>query len=200
MKNQLPRFFAFSLIFVTSLCAAVDTGKSAPAFTLSDTTGSEHRLSDFTGKYVVLEWTNHKCPFVVKYYKNGDMQALQQTMTADGVIWLQVLSSSPGKQGYLSASEGEALRESHEMRSSAMLLDASGEVARAYGARVTPHMYLINPEGVIVYQGAIDSIKSTRPSDIAQAENYLKAAYGSSKAGKPIENATTVPYGCGIKY
>lgn len=128
------------------------------------------------------------------------MQALQKEMAEDGVVWLQIVSSAEGKQGYVTAEEGEALREEKKMNSAAMLLDASGDVGRAYAARVTPHMYLISPEGELLYQGAIDSIKSTRTKDIAKAENYLKAAYASAKAGEPIANATTVPYGCGVKY
>lgn len=180
--------------------AAVSTGSEAPGFTLTDTSGTEHSLSDFEGKFVVLEWTNHKCPFVVKHYSEGDMQALQKEMTADGVVWLQIISSAEGKQGYLTPEEGEAMRADRGMQSTAMLLDTSGDVGRAYGARTTPHMYLINPEGTLVYQGAIDSIKSTRQADVAKAENYVKAAYQSALAGEPIEEGTTTPYGCGIKY
>ena len=200
MKNITHLFLALTLPLVTSLNAALETGSAAPDFTLTDSTGVEHSLSDFAGKYVVLEWTNHRCPFVVKYYRNGDMQALQKEMTADGVVWLQIVSSAEGKQGYLSPSQAEALREAKGMHSTAMLLDASGEVGRTYDARTTPHMYLIDPEGTLVYQGAIDSIKSTRTSDIPNAVNYVQAAFESAKAGEPIENATTVPYGCGVKY
>lgn len=200
MKNYFSLILAASAVFTSQLSAAVETGAPAPDFTLTDTTGTEHSLSDFSGKYVVLEWTNHQCPFVVKHYNNGDMQALQESMTADGVVWLQINSSAEGKQGYVTAEEGEALREELEIEATATLLDASGEVGRSYDARVTPHMYLIDPEGTLIYQGAIDSIKSTRQSDIAKADNYLKAAYESAQAGQPIANATTVAYGCGVKY
>lgn len=200
MRNITTLLLAASLTFATGLSAAVETGSTAPEFTLVDTTGTKHSLSDFAGKYVVLEWTNHKCPFVVKHYSEGDMQSLQKTMTGDGVVWLQILSSAEGKQGYLTADEAEALREDQGVHSTAMLLDPSGEVGRAYDARTTPHMYLIDPVGTLIYQGAIDSIKSTRASDVAKAENYLVSAYGSAKAGEPIENATTVPYGCSVKY
>lgn len=200
MKNWYAFILLASLASVVSLTAAVKTGGSAPDFTLSDTTGATHRLSDFEGQYVVLEWTNHECPFVMKHYEAGAMQSLQQTMTADGVVWLQIVSSAAGKQGYLLPEEGEALRESKQMHSTAMLLDTSGEVGRAYGARTTPHMYLISPGGTLLYQGAIDSIKSTRISDLEKAENYVKAAYASAKAGEPVEHATTVSYGCGVKY
>lgn len=197
----------YSLILLTALfsianysAAAVQTGSSAPDFTLTDTTGTEHSLSDFSGKFVVLEWTNHLCPFVKKHYSAGDMQALQKEMTGDGVVWLQIISSAEGEQGYLTPEEGEAMRQNQGMNSTAMLLDTPGKVGRAYDARTTPHMYLIDPQGKLVYQGAIDSIKSTRQSDIAQAVNYVKAAYQSALAGQPIENATTTPYGCSVKY
>ncbi|NBB80528.1 MAG: redoxin domain-containing protein [Verrucomicrobia bacterium] len=196
----LTRFLAVLLFFVTYGSAAVPTGSSAPDFTLTDTTGTEHSLSDFKGKFVVLEWTNHLCPFVQKHYSKGDMQALQKEMTEDGVVWLQIISSAKGKQGYLRPEEGRAMREEKGMHSTAMLLDTSGEVGRAYDARTTPHMFLIDPEGILVYQGAIDSIQSTRQSDVAKAENYVKAAYRSALAGQPIKNATTTPYGCSVKY
>ncbi|MDQ8193981.1 thioredoxin family protein [Coraliomargarita sp. SDUM461004] len=200
MKNYLSLVLAATFLWTTTLNAAVEVGAQAPDFTLTDTTGKQHRLSDFTGQYVVLEWTNRHCPFVMKHYGEGDMQALQESMTADGVVWLQVISSAEGKQGYVTPAEGEVLRESQGMHSTAMLLDTSGSVGRQYDARTTPHMYLINPEGTLVYQGAIDSIKSARQSDIAKAKNYVKAAYESAKAGEPVEDATTVPYGCSVKY
>lgn len=200
MKNYFALTLAATFIFVATVRATVETGVAAPDFTLTDTTGKTHQLSEYADKYVVLEWTNHLCPFVRKHYGNGDMQALQQEMTADGVVWLQVVSSAEGKQGYVTPAEGEALRQSRQMHSTAMLLDPTGTVGREYGARTTPHMFLIDPEGTLIYQGAIDSIKSVRQSDIAKAENYVKSAYESAKAGEPIEHATTVPYGCGVKY
>ncbi len=198
------KYFKYLLLglagLLTALHAAVETGAVALDFTLTDTTGTEHSLSDFKGKYVVLEWTNHKCPFVVKHYGQGAMQALQKEMTDSGVVWLQVVSSAKGKGGYVTAKKGESLRQSKGMHSTAMLLDVSGEVGHLYAARTTPHMFLINPEGVVIYQGAIDSIKSTKPKDIAKATNYVKAAYASAIAGEPIEKSTTTPYGCGGKY
>ncbi|CAA6678955.1 MULTISPECIES: redoxin domain-containing protein [unclassified Lentimonas] len=198
--NTFKSLLIASLALFTSLQAAVDTGASAPAFTVLDSAGAEHSLSDFAGQYVVLEWTRHDCPFVVKYYENGDMQALQKEMTAAGVVWLQVTSTAVGKTGYLTAEELDAMRKSVGTHSTATLLDEKGEVGRAYGARTTPHMFLINPEGIVVYQGAIDSIKSARSSDIAKATNYVKAAYESAVAGEAIEKPTTPPYGCGVKY
>ncbi len=189
-----------SLLFGTTLHALVETRTPAPEFTLSDSTGVEHSLSDFKGKYVVLEWTNHQCPFVKKFYANGDMQSLQKEMTEKGVIWLQVLSSAKGKQGYLTASEAQAVRNKQKVGSTALLLDPEGVVGRKYDARTTPHMFLINPEGLIIYQGAIDSIQSTDSGDIANATNYVKLAYENAIAGKPIDTSATKPYGCSVKY
>ena len=196
-KNILVTGF---LLLGIALHASIETGASAPEFTLSDSTGAEHNLADFKGKYVVLEWTNHQCPFVKKFYVNGDMQSLQKEMTADGVIWLQVLSSAEGKQGHLTASEAEALREQQGVGSTALLLDADGAVGHKYGARTTPHMFLIDPEGLVIYQGAIDSVKSTDSADVANATNYVKSAYENAVAGKAVDPATTTPYGCSVKY
>lgn len=183
-----------------ALNAAVETGAPAPEFTLLDSVGTERSLSEFKGKYVVLEWTNHQCPFVKKFYVNGDMQSLQKKMTKNDVIWLQVLSSANGKQGYLTASEAESVRVQQDVGSTALLLDPEGSVGRLYGARTTPHVFLISPEGAVIYQGAIDSVKSTNPEDIATATNYVEAAYEQAVAGKPIDPATTTPYGCSVKY
>lgn len=189
-----------SFFFSFSLHAAIETGAAAPDFSLNDTSGTEHSLSDFKGKYVVLEWTNHGCPFVAKYYKEGHMQALQEKMTGKDVVWLIVNSGAPGKQGHLTPEKGQKLIADKKIKASALLLDEDGKVGRAYDARVTPHMYVIAPEGKLIYQGAIDSIASTRVADIEKAENYVKAAYEVHKKGKKVENPTTKPYGCGIKY
>jgi hypothetical protein len=162
--------------------------------------GVEHSLSDFKGSYVVLEWTNHQCPFVKKFYAKGHMQALQEEMTDKGVIWLQVLSSAPGKQGHLGAEEAEALRSEKGHHSTAMLLDPSGVVGKRYDARTTPHMYLIDPAGTLIYQGAIDSIKSTRTDDISEATNYVEAAFEAHRKGESVAQPVTTPYGCSVKY
>lgn len=199
MKKSLTSLLALVALSLTAI-AAVDTGAVAPDFTLTDTSGTEHSMSDFKGKYVVLEWTNHRCPFVAKHYSEGDMQALQKAMTDDGAIWLQINSSAPGKQGHLSPKQGEVLRSQGGHHSTALLLDESGAVGRSYGAKATPHMFVINPEGVLIYQGAIDSIKSTKAKDIPKATNYVKAAYENAKVGKPVDPSSTAAYGCGIKY
>ena len=200
MKNILVQIALLACNACFTLEAALDNGQRAPEFTLTDSNGSEHSLSDFRGKYVVLEWTNHSCPFVVKHYKEGHMQALQKAMTDKGVAWLQIVSSAEGKSGYITEAEAKQIRARSQIHSTAMLLDTSGEVGRAYDARVTPHMYLIDPEGLLIYQGAIDSIRSTRASDIEKAINYVRAAYESAVSGETIENTKTTPYGCGIKY
>jgi len=200
VMKSFKLFFLGLLASVSFLKASIETGATAPDFTLKDTTGTTHSLSDFDGMFVVLEWTNDQCPFVVKHYSQGDMQATQKMLTDEGVVWLQIVSSAPGKQGHLSAAEGETLRKELKMHSTALLLDENGNVGKAYDAQKTPHMYVIDPKGILIYQGAIDSVRSTRQSDISNANNYVVSAYKSAKAGKPIKNATTVAYGCGIKY
>jgi peroxiredoxin len=198
MKKLLALFV--SSLLVVSAYATVETGSPAPEFSLTDSTGKTHSLSDFKGSYVVLEWTNHQCPFVVKHYKEGHMQALQEKMTGKGVVWLQINSGAEGKQGHVTPEQAEALRESKGFKSTAYLLDSEGKVGRKYDARTTPHMYLIDPEGTLIYQGAIDSIKSTNPADVEKATNYVKAAYKSHKNGEPVDQPETVAYGCSVKY
>mgnify|MGYP002631662286 FL=1 len=198
--NQYKSLFVIFLACTSVLQAAVQTGSAAPDFVLTDSAGVERQISDFKGQYVVLEWTRHNCPFVIKYYENGDMQALQKELTDADVIWLQVASSAEGQAGYLTAVQAEAVREATKTHSTALLFDRDGKVGRAYGARTTPHMFLINPEGLVIYQGAIDSIKSAKSEDIAKATNYVQAAYASARADEPIEKSTTTPYGCGVKY
>jgi peroxiredoxin len=172
----------------------------APAFTLTDTNGTEHSLSDFAGKTVVLEWFNAGCPFVKKHYSQGNMQALQSEYTDKGVVWLNIVSSAPGKQGHGSAADHNAKIAEWKIASTAMLVDEDGTVGKAYDAKVTPHMFVINSEGEIVYNGAIDSKRSTIPADIADATNYVKAALDAILAGESVEIANTQPYGCTVKY
>lgn len=197
--KKLPFLFV-AILLSFNLNAAVESGSMAPDFTLTDTNGTEHSLSDFKGKYVVLEWTNHGCPFVKKHYTKGHMQALQEKMTGKDVVWLVINSGAPGKQGSVTPEAGNQQIADKGIKATAMLLDSDGKVGRAYDARVTPHMYLIAPDGKLVYQGAIDSIRSTDPDDVEKAENYVKAAYKAHKKGEPVAKATTKPYGCGVKY
>jgi peroxiredoxin len=200
MKVNHTSFLAACLLASATALLAVESGEPAPGFTLESSAGESLSLEQYRGQYVVLEWTNHKCPFVKKFYRGGHMQALQKQLTEGGAVWLQVLSSAPGKQGHLTAAAAEVLRSENEHHSTALLLDSEGTVGRAYDARTTPHVFLIGPEGKLLYQGAIDSIASARTPDIEAAENLLLAAYDSAKAGEHVENPATKPYGCGVKY
>ena len=188
------------LAAVTIAQAEVQIGQPAPDFSLTDCSGKKVSLSDFKGKVVVLEWVNHNCPFVVKHYGSGNMQKLQADATAKGVAWLSICSSAPGKQGH--ATGPEAMKKCTETQSAATayLLDETGKVGKTYGAKVTPEMYVIDANGVLVYHGAIDDKKSTNPGDIAGAKNYVAATLDEVLAGKPVSTAKTDPYGCGVKY
>lgn len=199
--NKITSVFAFGLFFIANLVfAAPEVGQPAPEFTVTDANGETHNLADFRGKHVVLEWLNHECPFVKKFYGAGQMQAWQKEVTAAGDIWLAINTSPPGAQGHLTPEAANAFVEKENAAPTAVLLDHDGTVGRAYEAKVTPHMYVINPDGILVYNGAIDSIPSTKQDDIAQAEAYLMVALAASRAGQPVEKAVTKPYGCGIKY
>lgn len=193
---KILKLLALSAALITSAVYA----DKAPAFTLTDTNGTEHSLSDFAGKTVVLEWFNAGCPFVKKHYSQGNMQALQSEYTDKGVVWLNIVSSAPGKQGHGSASDHKAKIAEWKIASTALLIDEDGTVGKAYDAKVTPHMFVINGEGEIVYNGAIDSKRSTNPKDIADATNYVKAALDAVMAGEAVEVANTQPYGCSVKY
>ncbi len=197
MKNKLMKFLAVAGLTLGLATAYADP---APAFTLPDGHGNEHSLSDFEGKIVVLEWVNHGCPFVVKFYRGGHMQALQAEMAEKGVVWLSICSSAPGKQGWMTAEDQLRTIEEKEINAHAVLIDEDGTVGRAYGARTTPHMYVIDTEGKLVYQGAIDSVRSTNPADIPEARNYVREAVAALQAGEPVPVAQTQPYGCSVKY
>ncbi len=182
-------------------CAAeADAGQPAPAFTATDTAGTPHSLEALKGKFVVLEWFNHECPFVRKHYGSGNMQRLQQEWTTRGVIWLSVNSSAPGKQGHLSPEQADALTAEKSAAPTAVILDPAGALGRLYGAKTTPHLFVINPEGVVVYAGAIDDHASTDPADIPQAVNYVQEALESALAGQPVATPQTRSYGCSVKY
>jgi glutathione peroxidase-family protein len=183
-----------------TLQAAPEIGQPAPAFTLTDTTGTEHSLSDFKGKTVVLEWINHGCPFVVKHYASGNMQALQEKYTGEGVVWLSICSSAPGAQGHMSAADAAAKSKEVGSKATAYLIDESGTVGKAYNAKTTPEMFVINAEGILVYKGAIDDKPSTNAADIEGSKNFVAAALDEVLAGKEVSTATTKPYGCSVKY
>lgn len=175
-------------------------GTAAPPFSVADAKGKTHSLAEYKGKWVVLEWFNPECPFVKKHYGSGNMQKLQQEYADKGVVWLSVDSSAAGKEGNLTAETAAKTVSDWKMTSTTLLLDSDGKTGQAYGAKNTPHMFVINPEGKIVYEGAIDSKPTANPSDIASATNYVKAALDESLAGKPVTNPTTKPYGCSVKY
>ncbi len=175
-------------------------GEMAPNFVLTDTEGKKHALEDFEGRYVILEWINFDCPFVQKHYKSGNMQELQETYKDQKVVWLTICSSAPGKQGYF---EGEALKsrmEKEKWNGTAYLIDESGKVGKMYQAKTTPHMYIINPEGMLIYAGAIDDKPSANVDDITESTNYVKQAMSASMAGEEVPVKTTVAYGCSVKY
>lgn len=189
------------LFLVSALSAAAATiGAPAPGFELVDSNGKTHKLSDYAGKTVVLEWINHDCPFVVKHYDSGNMPKLQEAAAEEGVVWLSVCSSSPGTQGHASPEEWSRLNSKKGSRAAAVLIDEPGTVGRLYDAKTTPHMYIIDGSGTLVYAGGIDSIPSEDPADIARAENYVTAALADLRAGRAISKPSTKPYGCSVKY
>ena len=175
-------------------------GQLAPDFTLTDATGQHRSLAEFRGTFVVLEWFNNDCPFVGKQYGSGAMQRLQADYAARGVTWLTIISSAPGKQGHVSPEEARALRARRGSHQTAILLDADGTVGRRYGAKTTPHLFIIDPAGAVIYAGAIDDIPSTDQADIPPATNYVQRALDEALAGKPVSIAETNPYGCSVKY
>ena len=180
--------------------ASVETGAAAPAFSVQDASGRTRTLSEFAGRTVVLEWTNNGCPYVVRHYSTGSMQATQQEATAAGVVWLQVISSAPGEQGYLDGAGAAARVRTDNAHPTATLLDPTGVMGRAYGARNTPQMFVINPQGRVVYQGAIDDRPTARAAQAEGATNYVRAALDDLRAGRAVRTATTTPYGCSVKY
>jgi peroxiredoxin len=195
------RRLALALFLIATLTGfTASVGKSAPAFTGMDTHGRIHSLADYRGKYLVLEWTNKDCPYTRAQYDSGNMQALQKEWTAKGVVWLTVLSSAPKKQGYMDAAEEDAWIKSVHAHPTAAILDPNGVIARAYGAKTTPHMFVIDPSGKLIYDGAIDDRPTTDPSNVDRVHNYVSAALSSNMAGKAVQTSYTRPYGCSVKY
>lgn len=201
-------FRALSLALVTAAVltansvafANVKVGAKAPDFTLVDSNGKSVQLSSYAGKTVVLEWFNKGCPYVKKHYESKNMQALQKAYTDKGIVWLTVISSAPKKQGHETPEEANKTRAEWAIASTATLLDTKGEVGRAYGAKTTPHMYIVDPKGMLAYNGAIDSISSSDAADIPKSVNYVSGALDLVAAGKPVTTASTKPYGCSVKY
>ncbi|HTV05447.1 MAG TPA: thioredoxin family protein [Acidobacteriaceae bacterium] len=195
------RRITLTLAFALALPAfAARVGKQAPAFTGMDTHGHMHSLSQYRGKYVVLEWTNKDCPYTRAQYDSGNMQALQKEWTARGVVWLTILSSAPGHQGYMTAAQEDAWIKKVHADPTAAILDPTGTIGMAYGAKTTPHMFVINPEGKLIYDGAIDDHPTTDPFDVDKAHNYVTDALSEAMAGKSVATAYTRPYGCSVKY
>lgn len=180
--------------------AQVTVGQAAPAFSLTAADGKTVALETLRGKTVVLEWTNHDCPFVRKHYEAGNMQAQQKEAAAAGTVWLQVISSAPGKQGFVDNATAIALNTKRNAAPAGTLMDPTGKVGQLYGAKTTPHMYIINPQGTLVYQGGIDSIPSARIDDIAKAEQHVRVALAELGAGKPVRKTASRAYGCSVKY
>ena len=199
MKSLRTSIFAVVALF-TLAAFAVKVGDPAPDFTGTDSHGQSHKLSDYRGKFVVLEWHNNGCPYTKKHYESGNMQRLQKEWTGKGVVWFTVISSSPGTQGYVTADEENAyLGKTHAVPSAA-ILDANGAIGHAYGAKTTPHMFIINPQGQVIYNGAIDDRPTSDVSDINGAKNYVSEALQEAMAGQQVAVASTRPYGCSVKY
>ncbi|OYW93176.1 MAG: thioredoxin family protein [Caulobacterales bacterium 32-67-6] len=191
---------ALAALVAAPALAAPAIGKPAPAFSAVDSNGKTRTLAEFRGKTVVLEWTNEGCPYVQKHYNGGAMQGLQKRAAGDGVVWLSVISSAPGKQGYKTAAQANAWKTASGAAPSAILLDPKGDVGRAYGAKTTPHMYVVNPAGTLVYMGGIDDKNSADPASLKGATNFVVAALDDLKAGRAVARPVSAPYGCSVKY
>lgn len=191
---------AAALAMSAAADAAPVIGKPAPQFTVTDSNGKSHSLSDYRGKTVVLEWTNDGCPYVKKHYGAGNMQKLQAEVAAAGGVWLSIISSAPGKQGYVKGAQANQLTASRNAKPTAVLLDPAGAIGRAYEAQTTPHMFVIDPKGTLRYMGAIDDQPSTDASTIATARNYVREAFKAVAAGGTVAETATDSYGCSVKY
>jgi peroxiredoxin len=196
----LRRSLLAALILPALAHAAATVDAPAPAFTATAADGKTVNLADYKGKTVVLEWTNADCPYVRKHYGSGNMQSQQKAATAQGVVWLQVISSAPGQQGHVDGATAQKLNADRGAAPTATLLDPTGELGRLYGAQTTPHLFVIKGDGSLAYKGGIDSIASANKDDIAKAEPYVTEALAAVAAGKKVEKASTRPYGCSVKY
>jgi peroxiredoxin len=191
--------FSIALLPISALAQAV-VGSPAPGFTATDSHGQTHTLDQYRGKYVVLEWHNQGCPYTRKHYVSGNMQSLQKEWTTKGVVWFTVISSAPGEQGYVTDAEENSYLAQMHADPTAVLMDSSGKVGRLYAAKTTPEMYVIDPAGKLIYEGAIDDRPTPDPSDIKGADNYLSDALSEAMAGKSIAHSYTRSYGCSVKY
>jgi len=184
----------------SSAASSAKVGAPAPPFTLASASGPGVTLGDLRGKLVVLEWTNHDCPYVRKHYDTQNMQALQKEATGQGIVWLTIISSAPGTQGHVTAAQANELSKTRNAVPTAVLFDPTGVVGKAYGATNTPHMYVITKDGLLVYAGAIDDKPTTRKGDVPGAQNYVRAALTAVASGQPVKEPVTRAYGCTIKY
>jgi len=199
MKRNLWGGLVLAMLFAC-WAYAQRVGEPAPDFRATDSNGQIHKLSEYRGKFVVLEWHNNGCPYTRKHYESGNMQGLQREWTGRGVIWFTVISSAPGQQGYVTAQQENDYLKQMNASPTAALLDPQGDIGRLYAAKTTPHMFIINPSGVLIYDGAIDSKATTDQGDIASATNYVSQALSEAMAGKPVSTPTSRPYGCSVKY
>jgi alkyl hydroperoxide reductase subunit AhpC len=195
-----PMILTAAICMAPLLLVAAKIGQPAPDFTATASNGKSFRLGDYRGKYVVLEWHNNGCPYVGKHYKSGNMQRLQKEWTGRNVIWFTILSSAPGQQGYVTATEENAYLAKMQAAPTAALLDPNGEIGHLYNAKTSPQMVVINPEGIVIYDGAIDDKPTTDLSDVPGATNYVSRALEQAMAGKPVGTPSTRPYGCSVKY
>ncbi len=192
---------AVSIVFVATLSAhAAQIGSPAPVFHGTDSNGKTQCLDEYRGKFVVLEWHNHDCPYTVKHYESGNMQSLQKQWTAKGVVWLTVISSAPGQQGYVDAPQENAYLKKMDAKPTEDILDPKGAIGHLYDAKTTPNMYVIDPNGKLIYAGAIDDHPTTEVSDIQLSKNYVSAALTEAMTGQAVQTAVTRPYGCSVKY
>ncbi|HEV3040480.1 MAG TPA: redoxin domain-containing protein [Candidatus Angelobacter sp.] len=201
MKKFLLSIASLSVVFILiSSALAAKVGEPAPDFTATDSNGTRHHLADYKGKYVVLEWHNQGCPYTRKHYDSGNMQRLQKEWTSKGVVWFTVISSAPGTQGYVTGQQENEYVNKMKAVPSAVLLDPEGTLGHLYAAKTTPHMYIIDPSGKLIYNGAIDDHPTADPSDIPTSRNYVSTALQQAMNGKPVSDSATRPYGCTVKY
>jgi peroxiredoxin len=200
MHKILLTTLCLGLLGLNAFAEQATVGKAAPNFTLTGSDDKPHSLSNYTGKYVVLEWTNPDCPFVHKFYDSGTMQALQKQWTGKGVVWLRINSGAPGKEGFQDVTTLAAYEKENHVAATESLLDPDGQVGHAYGARTTPHMFVIDPKGTLIYAGGIDDHASPQPESLVGATNYVSQALDEAMAGKAVSVPTARPYGCGVKY
>ncbi|HZD93687.1 MAG TPA: redoxin domain-containing protein [Candidatus Sulfotelmatobacter sp.] len=200
---KVLRYSTLRMIVLVALVAsgfAVKVGEPAPGFTSVDSNGKQQSLSSYKGKFVVLEWHNQGCPYTKKHYESGNMQRLQKEWTGKGVVWLTVISSAPGTQGFVTPTQENDYLKTMNAGPTAVLMDTGGSLGHLYGAKTTPHMYIIDPSGMLIYNGAIDDHPSSDQGDIANSKNYISVALQEATSGKPVTEAATRPYGCSVKY